>query len=421
MGAKGWTFELFARLMQKLRVTVNTVTPKHQNPVDLAFIDTCADTFNIPRVKDYNKEILRRGELMPSTGYTSITYNPENGARSSASTAYIHPILEGKERRPNLTILTDAWVDRINIKNDRAVGIEVKYSSGRRGSITANMETILSAGSIDTPRLMLLSGLGPRGQLESLGIPVIQDLPGVGENLMDHPETIVMFELHEPFPDECINHSEAAMFLRREPFNANGDDGNIVDTLFHMFSIPFDTHVKRLGYEIPQHAYCIVPNVPRPRSRGRLFLMSKDPQVKPGIDFRYMTDPAKYDRDTLIYTIKVARSLAQKAPFSQYIKREVAPGPKVQTDAELAEYNRRAHGTVYHPCGTTKMGDIKTDPMAVVDPELRVKGIRGLRVADAGVFPVIPSINPMLTVLGVGERAAELIATDARTLSTPRL
>jgi choline dehydrogenase-like flavoprotein len=412
LGAEGWSFAQFARLIGKLRVTVNPVLAQYKSPVDQAFIKSCAEAFNIPEVSSFNQETLRHGNAKASTGFIEITYDPSNGYRSSASTAYIHPILTGEEHRPNLTILTDAWVDRVNVRNNRAVGVNVRLQSGQRIEISSRCETILCAGSIDTPRLLLLSGIGPAADLESVGVPVVKDLPGVGQNLMDHPETIVMWEMKEELPPQCINHSEASMFLRREPYNANGDDEDIPDTLFHMFSIPFDSNISRMNYEAPKHAYCMIPNIPRPRSRGRICLVSADPEVKPSIDFRYLSDPKKYDQKTLIYMIKQSRKMAEQSPFKDYIKREVAPGSHVQTDAELAEYNRQAHNTVYHPCGTAKMGNVEKDPLAVVDPKLKVKGIDGLRIADASVFPIITSINPMLTVLAIGERAAELIVED---------
>jgi len=142
--------------------------------------------------------------------------------------------------------------------------------------------------------------------------------------------------------------------------------------------------------------------------------------VKPSLDFRYFTDPEGYDAATIVEGLKAAREIAKQAPFSNWLLREVAPGPKIQTDEELSEYGRRVAHTVYHPAGTTKMG---IDEMSVVDPELRIRGLKGVRIADAGVFPTMTSINPMLTVLAIGERAAELIATDAgwRGDTRPRL
>ena len=277
---------------------------------------------------------------------------------------------------------------------------------------------------------MLLSGLGPRWQLKNLGIPLVADLPGVGENLLDHPESIIMFELSKPVPtNQTTMDSDAGIFLRREapnaaaktsvaanPFNPQQlPDGDIADCMMHCYQIPFTLNTGRLGYQAPAdgYAFCMTPNIPRPRSRGRLYLTSSDPNVKPALDFRYFTDPEGYDAATLVYGMKAARKIAQQAPFKDWLKREVAPGPEVQTDEELSEYARRVAHTVYHPAGTTKMGDVKTDKMAVVDPELRVKGIEALRVCDAGIFPAMTTINPMLTVLACAERGAELIAIAA--------
>lgn len=174
-------------------------------------------------------------------------------------------------------------------------------------------------------------------------------------------------------------------------------------------------NTQRLGYEtIPdKFAFCMTPNIPRPRSRGRLYLTSADPTVKPALDFRYFTDPEGYDAATLVYGMKAARKIAQTAPFKDWIKREVAPGPKIQTDEELSHYARKVAHTVYHPAGTTRMGDVESDALAVVDNKLRVRGLRKVRIADAGIFPTIPTINPMLTVLGVAEKAAEMIAEEA--------
>jgi len=314
-----------------------------------------------------------------------------------------------------LTILTNTWVDKINVVNGKVTGINVTFESGEHRQLFAKAETILCGGAFDTPRLMLHSGLGPRKQLEDLKIPVIKDLPGVGESLQDHPETIIMWELNARVPEnQTTMDSDAGIFLRREKVNAAGDDGDAADIMMHCYQIPFTFNTGRLGYEAPAEgfAFCMTPNIPRPRSRGRMWLNSADPKEKPKIDFRYFTDPEDYDAATLVAGIKAARKIAKQAPFSNWLLREVAPGPACQTDEEISEYARRAAHTVYHPVGTTKMGR-RDDPMAVVDHELRVYGLQGLRIADAGIMPEIPSINPMVTVLAIGERAAELIAASA--------
>ncbi|CAK7200905.1 hypothetical protein SEUCBS139899_003605 [Sporothrix eucalyptigena] len=432
MGAKGWTFPVFMRALDKLRNTVQVVHANHQNQLCKDWVESCSKALDIPVINDFNREISSTGALRQGVGFFSVSYNPDNGYRSSASVAYIHPILRGEEPRPNLTILTEAWVSKINVVGDEVMGVNVALKDGTKHTLRSRVETILCAGAIDTPRLMLLSGIGPREQLAPLGIPVVRNIPGVGKNLGDHPETIIIFELNRPVPpNQTTMDSDAGIFLRREPPNADKGrksaanpaglpDGDIADVMMHCYQIPFTLNTERLGYDVPRtgYAFCMTPNIPRPRSRGTLYLTSADPKVKPALDFGYFTDPEGYDAATFVHGIRAARKIAQQAPFKDWLVREVAPGPKVQTDEEISEYARRAAHTVYHPVGTTRMGD---DALAVVDERLNVRGLRRLRIADAGVFPTIPTINPMLTVLGVAERCAEMIVEDAKGKTSARL
>ncbi|VUC26519.1 unnamed protein product [Clonostachys rosea] len=414
-GCKGWNFENVVRHVDNLRNTIQPVHARHRNQLCKDWVLSASEALGIPVIPDFNKEIRETGQLNQGVGFFSVSYNPDNGQRSSASVAYIHPILKGEERRPNLTVLTEAWVSKLHVENDVASGIDVTLKSGQKLTLKARKEVILSAGAVDTPRLLLHSGIGPRGQLESLGIEVVKDMPGVGENLLDHPETIIMWELNKPVPEnQTTMDSDGGVFLRREGFNAAGNDGDAADIMMHCYQIPFTLNTGRLGYpEIAdRYAFCMTPNIPRPRSRGRIYLTSADPNVKPALDFRYFTDPEGYDAATFVAGIKAARKIAEQAPFKDWLKKEVAPGLNVQSDEDISEYARRVAHTVYHPAGTTKMGDLKRDGYAVVDHELKVRGIGKLRIADAGVFPDMPSINPMVTVLAIGERAAELIAME---------
>ncbi|KAJ5902416.1 hypothetical protein N7495_002944 [Penicillium taxi] len=422
-GCHGWDFETFTRLIDNLRNTFQPVHARHRNQLCKDWVQSCSTAMNIPIIPNFNADIRKNGELTEGVGFFNISYNPDNGHRSSASVAYIHPILRGDEKRPNLTILTNAWVSKINVDGDTVTGVDVTLQSGVKHTLRARKETVLCAGAVDTPRLMMLSGLGPREQLSALGIPVVKDLPGVGENLLDHPESIIIWELNQPVPpNQTTMDSDAGIFLRREIRDAAGFDGRAADIMMHCYQIPFTLNTTRLGYDEPVNAFCMTPNIPRPRSRGRLYLTSADPSVKPALDFRYFTDPEGYDDATIVAGLKAAREIAQQSPFKEWIKREVAPGPKIQTDEELSEYGRRVAHTVYHPAGTTKMGDTVRDPMAVVDPKLKIRGLKGIRIADAGVFPDMPTVNPMLTVLAIGERAAELIAEEAGWKSSqPRL
>ena len=414
-GCEGWTFDTLVRLVDNLKNTFQPVHTRHRNQLCKDWVLSCSDALGIPVIPDFNAEIREKGQLTQGAGFFSVSYNPDNGYRSSASVAYIHPIFKGEERRPNLTVLTEAHVSKLFVQNDEATGISVTLKSGEKLTLNPRKEIVLCAGAVDTPRLMLHSGLGPRAQLESFGIPVIKDLPGVGENLLDHPETIIMWQLNKPVPaNQTTMDSDAGVFLRNDKHNAYGSDGDAADIMMHCYQIPFTLNTERLGYPVvpDQYAFCMTPNIPRPRSRGRIYLTSADPTVKPALDFRYFTDPEGYDAATLVAGIRAARKIAETSPFKDWLKEEVAPGPKVQTDEAISEYARKVAHTVYHPAGTTKMGDVNTDEYAVVDPQLRVKGIRKLRIADAGVFPDMPSINPMITVLAIGERAAEMIAQE---------
>ncbi|KAI1267133.1 GMC oxidoreductase [Xylariaceae sp. FL1019] len=429
LGAKGWTFPTVMKSLTKLRNTIQPVDARHRNQLCKDWVESCSTSLDIPVISNFNKQIEDNGALQTGVGFFNVSYNPDDGRRSSASVAYIHPILRGEEKRPNLTVLTGAWVSKINVKDDEVNSLSVTLKDGSTREVKAKSETVLSAGAVDTPRLMLLSGLGPKEQLSSLGINVVKNIPGVGENLQDHPESIIMWELNKPVPtNQTTMDSDAGIFLRREAPGAGAkksaanphglSDGDIADVMMHCYQIPFTLNTFRLGYpDIKDgYAFCMTPNIPRPRSRGRLYLTSADPNEKPALDFRYFTDPEGYDAATLVYGMKAARKVAEQAPFKDWIKQEVAPGPKVQTDEELSYYARKVAHTVYHPAGTTRMGDTEKDELAVVDAKLKVRGFKNLRIVDAGIFPTIPSINPMVTVLGCAERAAELIVEEAAAL-----
>ncbi|KAI0489781.1 GMC oxidoreductase [Xylaria cf. heliscus] len=429
LGAKGWNFPTFMKSVGRLRNTIQPVHARHRNQLCKDWVESCSTALDIPVIENFNNQIEEAGALKTGVGFFSVSYNPDDGRRSSASVAYIHPILRGEEKRSNLTILTHAWVSKINVSGDEVSSLDLTLQDGSSRAVKARSETILCAGAVDTPRLMLLSGLGPKEQLTALGIPVVRDIPGVGENLQDHPESIIMWQLKKPVPqNQTTMDSDAGIFLRREAPGAGSkksaanpqgiSDGDIADVMMHCYQIPFTLNTLRLGYpDIPDgYAFCMTPNIPRPRSRGRLYLTSADPTVKPALDFRYFTDPEGYDAATLVYGMRAARKVAEQAPFKDWIEKEIAPGPNVQSDEDLSHYARKVAHTVYHPCGTTRMGDTNTDELAVVNERLKVRGFKNLRIVDAGIFPTIPSINPMVTVLGCAERAVDLIVEEAAPL-----
>ncbi|TQN28786.1 choline oxidase [Haloactinospora alba] len=403
-GAEGWDNATVQSYADRIKCNIVPVAKQDRNAIVKDWITASSAATGVPVVEDFNAETSHGGGFSDGVGFLSISYDPYTGNRSSASVAYLHPIME---QRDNLTLFLETWADRLVFDGDRATGVEVRMSSGERRTISANQEVLLCAGAIDSPRLLMLSGVGPAEELRQVGIESRHDLPGVGEHLLDHPESIIMWETTEPVPENTVMSSDGGLFVRRDTSDPRPD------LMFHIYQVPFDDNTARLGYDSPgeRNAICMTPNIPRSRSRGKMWLTSSDPDVKPALDFRYFTDPEDHDATTIVDGLRIAREIADTEPFKSWISREVAPGPNVTTDEELSEYGRRAAHTVYHPAGTCMMG-AADDPDAVVDPELKVRGLSGLRVVDASVFPTMPSPNPMVTVLTIGERAADLIRAD---------
>jgi choline dehydrogenase-like flavoprotein len=387
-GADGWTYEAMLPLFQRLRTNIVPVAPRHRNALTEDFIASCATALGVPVVEDFNAK-----PFVDGAGFVPVGYHPETGVRSSSSVEYLHPILD----HPNLTVLTDAWAYDLVVDGDRVVRVATS-----RGEVHGD-QFVLCAGAIDTPRLLLLSGIGPS---VDLGRRTRLDVPGVGENLLDHPESIILWEASRPLPPNSAMDADAALFVRREAGQERPD------LMFHIYQLPFTFNTEPLGYDVPAHGFGMTPNVPRPRSRGRLTLADDRPETKPLLDFRYFTDPEGHDERTIIDGLRIAREVAATSPMREWIAREIAPGPALTTDEELSAYGRAAHHTVYHPAGTCRMG-AADDPLAVVDPDLRLRGLANVRIADASVFPLMPSVNPMITVMLIAERCADLMTPPA--------
>ncbi|MBT2490032.1 GMC family oxidoreductase N-terminal domain-containing protein [Streptomyces sp. ISL-96] len=394
-GAEGWDAAAMGPYFHKLRNNIVPVDEKDRNAIARDFVDAAQDAIGVPRVEGFNKEPFHEG-----VGFFDLAYHPENNKRSSASVAYLHPFLD----RPNLHIMLESWAYKLELEGTRATGVRVRTKDGEEVLVEASREVLVCAGAVDTPRLLMHSGIGPKADLEALGIPVVLDLPGVGENLLDHPESVIVWETDGPIPENSAMDSDAGLFVRRDP------ESRGPDLMFHFYQIPFTDNPERLGYERPAHGVSMTPNIPKPRSRGRLFLTSADPAVKPSLDFRYFTDPEDYDGRTLVDGIRIAREIAKAEPLAKWLKREVCPGPDVTTDEDISEYARKVAHTVYHPAGTCRMG-ASSDELAVVTPDLKIRGLEGIRIADASVFPTMPAVNPMIGVLMVGEKCAELLAS----------
>ena len=392
LGATGWdaagTGSYFDRVFSEMRV--HPVT--QEADLSRAWV-AAAGELGFPLIDTTS------GEFSDGIGWVSL--NEHAGTRVSTAVAYLYPL---SDLPRNLTLQLETRATRIQVREGRAAAVETD-----RGVVHATREIVVSAGAIDTPRILMLSGIGPAEHLRSHGINLVADLPGVGSGLSDHIETPVIWASSRD-PGPSLNGLDLGMYA------ALGGEAepNVQATIGHftywLDAEPFSELPR------PPRAFCFAPNVARPASRGTVRLASADPSDKPVIDPGYFTDPEGRDERLLVEGVRLARRLAGTTALSDWILEEVAPGPMLQSDAELGEYVRRYSNTVYHPSATCRMGAID-DPGAVVDARLRVRGIQGLRIADASVFPELIRVNPNMTVVMVGAKAADLIAEDQRRLS----
>ncbi len=337
-------------------------------------------------------------------GFFQINADGDN-IRMSSSRGYLHPIMG---RRRNLVVRTNAWGKQVLFDADKKVtGVQYLDSTTFRcGTVRARREVVLSAGAIDTPKLLMLSGIGPAEHLREVGIDLLVDSPGVGSNLDDHVEGLVMWEASRSMVTRSTQWWEIGLFARTEP----GLDRP--DLMMHYGSVPFDLNTVRWGYPTTSNGFCLTPNVTRGRSRGTVRLRSRDFRDRAKVDPRYFTDPEGHDIAVMLAGITLARRIAAQPALRGWIECELAPGPDAVTGDELIDYIRKTHNTVYHPAGTARMGAVD-DPEAVLDPRLRVKGVTGLRVADASIMPFLPAVNPNITIMMIGEKVSDLLAEDA--------
>ncbi len=313
-----------------------------------------------------------------------------DGERVSAADAYLRPVLD----RANLTVRTDCLATGLRLHQGRCTGVSY-LRDGEPTQAAASAETILCAGAIGSPKLLLLSGLGPADQLRALGIDTVADLPQVGENLQDHPIVLTTHVAPGELPVSKYNHGEAYAALRSELAGAYPD--------LHLF--PILLPLAPAGCQPPETGFTLAASVTAPDSRGSVRLATAAPDAAPLIDPAFLADPRDLTR--MMTALKLARSIAASPPFASVRKAEMWPGPDCGTDAELRAYILRSLQGYYHPAGTCRLG---SEPDAVVDLELRVRGVSRLRVADASVMPRITNAHPNATVLAIAERAADLIS-----------
>jgi choline oxidase len=410
-GATGWNSQMAYRLYKKLETNEDAgpEAPHHgdsgpvklmnvpaEDPCGVAILDAC-EQIGLPRTKFNNDETVING-----ANFFQINRR-EDGTRSSSSVSYIHPI----RNRENFTLLTGLQARQLNFDAERnCTGVDVVEGAfGRSTTLNARREVIVSAGAIDSPKLLMLSGIGPAEHLSQVGVQVVVDAPGVGEHLQDHPEGVIQWEAKKPMVETSTQWWEIGIFAATE----EGLDRP--DLMMHYGSVPFDMHTLRQGYPSTENGFCLTPNVTHAKSRGTVRLRSRDFRDKPMVDPRYFTDPEGHDRKVMTYGIRKAREIVAQSPMAEWAGQELYPGQDVQSDEEIFDYLRRTHNTVYHPAGTVRMG-ADDDVLSPLDAQLRVKGVKGLRVADASVMPELVTVNPNITVMMIGERCAEMIRED---------
>ena len=390
--------------------------------VSQAFVESTASVCKVPVQDDFN------GARQECASTYQMTCS--NRRRSSTSVAFLYPALE----RQNVELVTHAHVTRINIEKGRARSVSF-VKDGEERTVHADVEIILSAGVIGSPQILMLSGVGPADHLRQTGIDVACDLPGVGRNLQDHLMAPLRFHAtKDTGHTSTATHFIGGMlndflfnkgwigktFLEGGAFVKSSPGQPRPDIQFH--SIPWaypepndDGPGNPLIHKGP--SFTILPGLIYPRSRGEIRLKSKNPSDHPLIDPHYLEDDA--DMQVLLAGVRMAREIARTEPLAKYLKGEATPGPQVESDADLRAAVRLYAKTIYHPVGTCKMG---IDAQAVVDPRLRVRGVEGLRVADASIMPNITGGNTNAPSIMIGEKAADLIkhAVTGATRERPR-
>ena len=371
-----------------------------------AYIQACEQA-GIPRNGDLN------GPIQEGAGYFQLTITA-NGRRCSAAVAY----LKSAQKRPNLTITTRALASKIVFKERRAVGVSYRQQ-GREQQAAASKEIVLCGGAINSPQLLQLSGIGPAQLLQEHGIDVIHDLPGVGENLQDHlqiraiyrcSKAITLNDLaHKPWQKLAaglryavsrsgpltLGAGQVGVFARTRPELATPD------VQFHF--IPFSADKAGEGLH-PFSGFTVSVCQLRPESRGWVRIKSSRPDQYPAIQPNYLA--TQTDQNTLIDGFNLIRKVAQSAAIEPYIEEEFLPGEDVCSEVDVLAFIRDKSNTIFHPSGTCKMGQ---DAMAVVDAQLRVHGIQGLRVADASIMPTVLSGNTNAGCIMIGEKAAAMM------------
>jgi choline dehydrogenase len=392
LGNPGWGFDDVRPYFDRIQVGISDL--REVNPLSRAFVEAAIQS-GYPGNFDFNA-----GD---QDGFGVYRVNQREGQRYSAAAAYLKPAM----KRANLQVVTGAHVTKIRFNKARAIG--VSYFRDGAHQAEASSEVILCGGAVNSPQLLMLSGIGPADHLRELGLSVVASLPGVGANLQDHLSVPVAFRSTQPVSLKNAHKLTSIvqyLLLKTGPLTSNvAEAGGFVRTRpdlpqpnlqFHFGPVFYVEH----GFQtLDGHAFTIGPTLLRPLSRGSIRLRSIDPQDHPVIDPNYLADDR--DFETLFDGVKLARRIAASQAFDLYRGAELCPG-----DSAIEDHIRAMTESLYHPTSTCKMG---SDPLSVVDSDLRVHGIEGLRVVDASIMPEIVSGNTNAATLMIAERAAALI------------
>ena len=426
MGATGWSWDdvlpYFRRAQHQERGALHGELHAEGGPLNVSdmeghavtehAISACVEA-GLPLRDDLN------GADQEGVGWFQVTQR--GGVRHSAAAAYLHPAM----RRPNLEVVTGALASRVLFEGRRATGVEFRREGGAPETVSARAEVILAGGAINSPQLLQLSGVGPGAVLAEAGVPVVADRPQVGENLQDHYVLGARYRLKAGqvsvneqthgvrFLGELLNYA----FRRRGlltlsaahvgAFVKSRPDLATPDIQFHILPATMDlqklSQAQKMVLET-EPGLTLAPCQLRPESKGHVRIASSDPSRHPAITANYLSDPL--DQEVAVAGLRWARRIASQPALAAVIDHEINPGPKLATDEALLAFARATGTTIYHPVGSCRMG---SDPAAVVDPELRVVGVQGLRVVDASVMPRLVSGNTNAPTIMIAEKAADLI------------
>jgi choline dehydrogenase len=421
LGNNGWSFDdvlpYFRRSEHRTRGADKFhgtdgplfVSDVAQHPICEAFI-TATTGLGFPRNDDFN------GASQDGVGYHQTT--TRNGKRCSTAVGYLRPAMQ----RANLNVVTGAFTEKILFDGRRAAGVTFRRDA-ELCTARAAREVILCGGAVNSPQLLMLSGIGPQDHVAGFGIPVVHHLPGVGQSLQDHYSAAIKLRCKLPITVNDVMLSNARklkagleyyMFHRGPLSMISSPAALFARTRPELASPDIKCSISPFSAERPQDGlhrfsgFTMIAYQLRPESRGEIKLKSPDPFDAPAVYPNYLA--TETDRRTIVAGLKLCRQILATPQMQSFVEAEFQPGSAVESDEELLDYARRRGGTVYHPTSTCKMGN---DPMAVVDPELRVYGVDGLRVADASVMPTVVSGNTNAATIMIGEKAADMARRPA--------